>query len=62
MWKTPLKIGSYPILPETEGIFSNTELKLGGSGELGQNVSDARYNVHLMCYISSNNIYIYIYI
>ena len=56
-----MKTGSYSILPETEGIFSNIELKEGGSGELGQNVSDARYNVHLMCYISSNITYIYIY-
>ena len=34
---------------------------MGGSGEPGQDVSDARFNVHLMCLnISSNNLYIYI--
>ena len=34
---------------------------MGGSGEPGQDVSDARFNVHLMCLnISSNSLYIYI--
>lgn len=54
------KLVLIPFCLRQRAFFSNTELKLGGSGELGQNVSDARYNVHLMCYISSNIICIYI--